>query len=225
MGVRRRTRIGHGFYKRCIARGAADLGKRRPRFLHVAFPAGQLPEADIRIEQVGPAFCDLGAQHRAPAVPKKDHLLLAGAATQMLDERDGVVDELGLGYGTAQGFAIDRGSTEAPLVPLHDGEIILPRTLEAIGQIARRSARAAVKIDEDRLPAILSANRHPLAGTAQLHVSRLVDAAGRNDARVCRIGALQERPYAEHRADNDRKKQHRQQDKVAQHKPQHLPLP
>ena len=169
-------------------------------FLH----RDDLPRAHVRGEQIGPRFDHVDAEDRPPRPAEQDDLVLAEPAPEPFGELDAVLRhpldrEIGRD-GAPRGAESSAG---AGLVPLHDREVALPRN-ECGRQPGDRRARAAVEHENDRVVAILAADRDPLRRAADLDEQSVVDAVRRRDPHELLALVLAPGAIAEPGADNER---------------------
>ena len=79
------------------------------------------------VKQVGPALDRHQAGHRAHGFGQHDHLVGAQVLAQELDDLDGVGDPPVEGHRAAAGLAVAaQGLARPAVVPLDDGEVLLP---------------------------------------------------------------------------------------------------
>ncbi len=143
----------------------------------------QLAHADIGAEQVRALDRHRQADRGPVAQAQYIYLPLTVAPTQQLDQFDRIVAVALRRQGRRNPCRIFQQVRAAggPLIPLHDGEEILPRALEAPGDRHLGRRRTAVDEQQDRIGAVHASHVDDLPRATERRHKGLVHAVRRHD--------------------------------------------
>src|SRR5262249_32277669 len=128
--------------------------------------------------------------------------LLREVTPQMLGNLDAVARHALDGHRLLVRAVAAVGPARAALVPLHDGEVPLPRPEAAVDQ-AERAAGSAVQDEQHGIAPVLAADRDELVDAADPNKALLLDAMRRGDCQRLRILMLPPCAIAESADDDD----------------------
>src|SRR5262245_2805972 len=143
-----------------------------------------LSHAYIGMQPLGMPQRDLEPEVAAPRVSEHEYLLLAEFPAQPADHFFGIGDHpIWRHCGRDRSNIVgDIGLARPALIPLNDGEVLLPAALVIPAGWHGRETRATVNVEQDRVATIEATHGNPLVDAADAHLLEPLDALGRDYA-------------------------------------------